>query len=157
MHHASTLGTALMTFVFQRLCHLRNPVSGDGHWKLTLIFLRTQPTKGRERKASVSRQADKRNMGCKVCTEEPPGSCNSPGRSDGQDCLFQGIYEEPALHLDHPTAHSRAAAAAATTASPHLWALLLRHQALTPVHTAEGRCQLFTFIQEAIILFSYPL
>lgn len=65
---------------------------------------------GRESQSEqTGRQGSRQVKGCKVCTKEPPGSCNSPGRSDGQDCLFQGIYEEPVLHLNQFTAHSRAA------------------------------------------------
>ena len=116
------LGTALMTSIFQSLCQLRNPAPRDGGWKQTVTVLRAQPTEGMERKASLSRQADKVvdkwSKGCKVRIEEPPGSCNSPGRSDGQDCLFQGIYEESALHLDQPTAHSRAACSLSRNSQP---------------------------------------
>lgn len=158
------LGTALKTSVFQRLCQLRNPAPWDGGWKQTVTFLRTQLTEDMGGKASLSRQADKVadkwSKGCKVCTKEPPGSGNSPGRSDGQDCLFQGIYEEPVLHLNQLTAHSRAACSLSKNShhSRPSHTSTAAQQTLssrvTPMHTvSEGRWQLFTLIQEAIFFF----
>ena len=121
------LGTAFMNSVFCRLCQLWSPDGGQGGWEQIVTLVRAQPTNGTEGKASLSRQADKvvdnGSKGCKVHTEEPPGSCNSPGRSNSQDCLFQGIYEEPARTWTSPQLTPELPvhwAGAATAASPQM-------------------------------------